>query len=189
MTEKDAFANRERALEDEFFHRTDKALMAKMRQSLQREESREALAMATGIQDAALLDTLLDRGVQATSLLALALVPAVFVAWADGDVTAEEREAILKSAHGNGIPDGSLAAQLLSEWLLVRPAPALWETWQHYVRTVHGSLDAASQQSLSNTILNQARAVAKASGGVLGIGKISGDEQRVLDDTERTLTS
>lgn len=189
MAEKDAFRERERALEDEFFYRADKALVEKMRQSLEREESREALARATGIEDRGLLDTLLDRGVQATSLLAIALVPPVFVAWADGNVTAEERESILKTARESGISEDSLAWQLLSDWLQTRPTVALWQTWQHYVQTVHGSLDAASQQSLRTSILNQSRAVAKASGGVLGMGKISADEQKVLDDTERTLST
>lgn len=189
MVEKDAFRDRERALEDEFFFRTDKALLEQMRQSLQRVESRAALAMATGVQDPALLDTLLDRGVQATSLLAIAVVPPLFVAWADGDVTAEEREAILRAARENGIAEGSLAAQLLSDWLLTRPTPALWKTWQQYVRTVHGSLDAASQQTLRTTIFKQSLAVAQASGGLLGIGKVSPEEQQVLEDIERTLAS
>lgn len=189
MAESDAFGKRERALEDEFFHRMDKALLEKMRESAEREQSREALAAATGIEDRALLDKLVDRGVQATTMVAMTVIPPVFVAWADGNVTPEEREAILRAARENGIADQGIAHQLLDDWLQHAPPSPLWETWQHYVRGVLESLDDVSQQSLRSSIMKQSKSVAKASGGVLGIGKTSASEQRVLDDIERTLAS
>lgn len=187
MSEADAFAKRERALEDEFFHRTDKALLEGMRQSMQREQSREALAAATGVRDPALLDALLDRGIQPTTLVALTLVPAVFVAWADGDVTADERAAVMEAAEQRGISPGAVSYDLLSDWLQQRPRKALWRTWKEYFRAVYGSLEPATQKTLYNEITEQARNVAKASGGVLGIGKISAAEQNVLDEVEQTL--
>ena len=58
---------------------------------MKREKLREQLASATGFQDPELIDHLVDRGFEPTTLTALALVPMVFVAWADGTVTPSER--------------------------------------------------------------------------------------------------
>ena len=57
-----------------------------------------------------LLDHLLDGGFQPASVAALALVPAVFIAWADGSVTQNERQAVIISEE----------RFLLFEWILRR---------------------------------------------------------------------
>lgn len=187
MSDADAFGKRERALEDEFFHRTDKALLERMRQSMEREQSREALAAATGIRDPALLDALLDRGIQPTTLVALTLVPAVFVAWADSELSDEERKAVLEAAAQRGITPGTVSYDLLSSWLEQRPRQSLWTTWKEYFRAVYGALEPATQKTLHDEITAQARTVAKASGGLLGVGRVSAEEQKLLDEIEQTL--
>ncbi len=187
MFERDAFAKREKALEDEFFHRVDEKLRAELRRSMERDRSREMLAAATGLNDQELLDALVEEGMEATTLAALALVPAIFVAWADHSVTELEREVVLKAAQHRGIAEDGLASQLLETWLIKRPKQSLWDTWKHYVSALRESLSASSMRLLSEEVLRVATGVAEASGGILGLGKISRSEQDVLDEIRESL--
>ncbi len=187
MYETDAFAQRERALEDEFFHRVDEKLREELRRSMEKDKSRDALRKATGLTDEALLDELVEAGIEATTLAALALVPAVFVAWADDSVTQPEHDAILKAAHQRGIDDDGLASQLLENWLAHRPKRTLWDVWRHYAAAVSEGLSDSAAVQLTKNILKIATVVAEASGGVLGFGKISKAEQEVLDEIQAAL--
>ena len=187
MVNQDAFEKREQTLEDEFFFRVDEKLRADIRRSLERERSREALAKATGLSDADLLDALLDCGLEATTIAAFALVPAVFVAWADYSVTEPERAAVMDAAEKRGIEKDSLAWQVLNSWLDSPPKKSLWETWQRYAVAVKGSLPQPATVLLSANILKIAETVAETSGGVLGFGKTSSNEQAVLDGIKATL--
>ena len=187
MQNQDAFEKREQTLEDEFFYRVDEQLRADIRRSLERESSREALSEATGLTDPDLLEALLDCGLQATSIAAFALVPAVFVAWADYSVTEPERETVMQAAEKRGIEKDSLAWQVLHSWLDSPPKKSLWETWQRYADAVKLSLPQAGTVMLSANIVHIAETVAEASGGVLGIGKTSKNEQAVIDDIKATL--
>lgn len=189
MSESDAFTKREQALEDEFFHRVDEKLRAELRRSMDRDRSREALAEATGLTDKELLDALLEAGFQSTTLAALALVPAVFVAWADDTVDQLESETIMKAATERGITEDGVALQLLKSWLKKRPPKSLWETWKRYAHAVGESLSGSSSTVLSSEILRLATAVAESSGGVLGFGKTSKREQEVLDKIKEALES
>jgi hypothetical protein len=188
MFDMDAFKKREQALEDEFFHRVDEKLRAEIRRSMQRDRSREALAAATGLSDEELLDALVDSGFEATTLAALALVPAVFVAWADHSVTQLEHDAILKAAAERGLSEDGLASQLLEQWLITRPPRSLWDTWKRYATSVGESLSDTAAGVLTTNILHTATVVAEASGGILGFGKVSSAEQEVLDQIKEVLS-
>ena len=48
MFDKSAFEKREKAIEDEFFHRVDEKLRKDLRDSIQRQKDRESLVMVTG---------------------------------------------------------------------------------------------------------------------------------------------
>lgn len=183
----DAFAKREKALEDEFFHRVDEKLREELRRSMERDRSREALAEATGLTDEELLNALVDAGFQATSLTALALVPAIFVAWADDTVDSLECETIMNAAKQRGINEDGVALQLLESWLKKRPPKSLWDTWHNYAHTVNETLTDSASKALSEEVLRLAEAVAESSGGVLGFGKTSKSEQAVLDQIKESL--
>lgn len=187
MFETDPFAKRERALEDEFFHRVDEKLREQLLQKMEREKAREAITAATGIEDEGLIDDLLDAGFEADTLVSIALVPSVFVAWADGSVTDAERQAVLKAAEERGISEAHVSRHLLENWLESRPPKTLWATWKHYAAAAGKKLAGATSGRLSDEIISHATWVAKASGGVLGIGKISKAEQEILDDVKQTL--
>lgn len=188
MFDQDALRQRGQALEDEFFHRVDEQLRSELRNNMERDISREQLADATGFQDQELLDHFLDGGFEATTLAALALVPAVFVAWADGTVSGKERQAVLKAALQRGLDHQPMALQMVEGWLHKRPPRSLWKLWKEYARAVHDSISPTLSQLLMKEILRQSREVAKASDGTLGFGKVSAEEQAILDEISNVYT-
>lgn len=178
--------DRRKALEDSFFDKQDKALMQKLRQQRESEARRDALAAASGIRDAAVLDKLVASDISPETLAALALVPLVAVAWADGTVEPKERDAVLAGAEQTGIEKRDVGHALLEGWLAERPGDELLEAWREYVRGLHGTLDAVALAALKRDVLARARAVAEAAGGFLGLGrKVSSEEEAVLEDLER----
>lgn len=185
MFESDAIHQRGQALEDEFFHRVDEKLKADLRRSMEREKAREQLSAATGFQNRELLDHLLDAGFNAASLTALALVPIVFVAWADGSVTPKERQAVMSAALQRGLEHDPTALQMLEVWLQKHPSRSLWKLWKEYAEAVHATVSPTLAEMLIKEILRQATIVAEASGGTLGFGKISKDEQAILDEVAK----
>ena len=54
----DAFRDRERALENAFFHKIDKELLVKLKESISGGSKRDQLTTVSGITDAAVLDRL-----------------------------------------------------------------------------------------------------------------------------------
>jgi tellurite resistance protein len=188
MMTKDAFNERRQALEDEFFHRVDEKLLAEMKAKSLAESERKQLQEATGISDSELLDTLLSAGIPAGAVAAISLVPQILVAWADGNVSAEEREPILKCAKEQGITSGSAAEKLLDHWLANKPKRELTSTWRDYMATVIEKMSDEAIASLRTDIMKRATCVANASGGILGFGKVSADEARVISEIEKALT-
>lgn len=173
--------DRGRSLEDEFFRREDKRLLAKLSELKAAEMNREALARATGITRPEVLDKLLGLGVRAETVAALSIVPLVEVAWADGSLDPKERRAVLDRARDSGVAPGSTAQTLLEAWLDRRPDPKLLDAWTHMVRGIRDQLGPDEAARLEAGLLSQARAVASASGGVLGMGaKVSGAEAAML---------
>ena len=188
MFDSDPFSKRERALEDEFFHRVDEQLRENLKKSMEREESRKAIIAATGIEDEALLDKLLDAGIRAETLVALTLLPSVFVAWAEGSVTDAERKAVMKAASERGIGSDELSHQVLQGWLEKRPPLSLWKTWKEYASVAGKTVGGSTGERLSEEIIKHATWVAEASGGFFGIGKISAPEQAILDEVRAALS-
>lgn len=176
------------ALEEIFFKNVDAKLLEKMRHDMKEKEVVESLQHASGIKDATVLHSLREVGVTAESLTALSLVPLVAVAWADGKVQREEREAILKAANESDIAAGSDAQMLLDAWLDHQPGAELLEAWKGYAASVKASLDATLFHQMSEIILNRAHQLAKVSGGFLGLSAISLSESKVLEDLKVILS-
>jgi hypothetical protein len=176
--------SRGKQLEESFFAKQNRELLEKLREEGRKKALKEALAEQSGITDEAVLDKLVEADVCVERVAALALVPLVEVAWADGTISPKEREAILKAAEARGVARDSLARQLLDNWLDQRPAGDLMATWKDYVGAFAASLEPAQRSSLKHDLLDRARAVAEAAGGFLGIGSISAEEKKVLAELE-----
>jgi hypothetical protein len=169
-------------LEDEFFRREDQRLLKRLTELKAADASREALTKASGITTPAVLDQLLQLGIRGETLAALSIVPLVEVAWADGDLDAKERRAIVDRA---GIARDSTAGALLEAWLDRRPDAKLFTAWTQTVQAVRSQLAADAAARLKTSLLEQARAVAAASGGLFGIGsKVSKAEAEMLAKLE-----
>lgn len=174
--------DRGRSLEDEFFRREDQRLMERLKELKATETTRDALAKASGITKPAVLDKLMELGIHAETVAALAIVPLVEVAWADGALDAKERRTVVDGA---GVPRASAAGALLDAWLDRRPDPKLLTAWTQFVQGMCEQLDADGAERLKTGVLERARAVANASGGIFGIGsKVSRSEAEMLTTLE-----
>ncbi|WP_436714462.1 hypothetical protein U8335_15355 [Roseiconus lacunae] len=181
MFEQDSLHRRGKALEDEFFHRVDEKLGAALRARMHRDDAIERLKSTTGFDDQAVVEHLVDAGFTPSSIVALALVPMVFVAWADGNLTAAERQSILSAALHRGVNSEPAAFSMLEDWLHHRPADSLWHVWEEYANAVGQSLTPTLATMLHQEIMRLATKVANASGGHFGRGRISANERAVLD--------
>jgi hypothetical protein len=80
---------------------------------------------------------------------------------------------------------GSPAQQLLESWLDREPDGRLFQAWKDYVSALRGSVSEESIEALRKELLARAKAVARAAGGILGVGGTVGSEQRVIDELEK----
>jgi len=171
---------------DAVFHNREKHLLEAFRERLGELERRQQLAHVSGIRDEAVLERLLGLGITAESLAALELVPLVWVAWADGEVAAKEREQIVAMAQAAGIAPQDGRYPLLEHWLKRRPAPEMVSAWQDCVRQLREKISAEDVETLRREILDQAGEVARASAGLLGFGdRVSAAERAVLAQLEQ----
>jgi hypothetical protein len=173
-----------RTLEDEFFRKEDQRLNARLRELQDKVSSREALGKASGIKNEAILDKLLQLGIRAEGVAALALVPLVEVAWADGSIDERERREILGRAEKSGIALGSTDHALLQSWLERRPEPKLLSAWTHMVEGLCEHMTPEQVRALRAELIERARAIASASGGLLGVGKVSAAEADMIHQLE-----
>jgi hypothetical protein len=185
----DIFGDRRKALEDSFFRERDQQLLDKLKLELEAVEAHRHLAHVSGILDERVLKNLVKAGVRAETLVALTLIPLVEVAWADGAVSPEERQAVLKAAAENDIKPGTAAYGLLDQWLRDRPDVRIIGSWKEYVRALAKAMPADAVAKLREAMIGRCRRVAEAAGGFLGLtGKVSKVEQAAIDEFERAAT-
>lgn len=171
---------RGRALEDQFFEKENAQKLAAMKEKLDTQRSREDLRKASGMSDDAVLDKLVSLGLRSNTIAALSLVPLISVAWADGQIQDNERTAILQGAHGKGLEQGTDGYELLQTWLKTKPSSELFEAWEGYIKSLLAQLNDEQTRLLKKQVVNFASLVAGSAGGFLGVGKVSGSEQKAL---------
>jgi hypothetical protein len=180
----DSLAFNRRRMEEAFFRQQDKILVERQKELQKMEETKEALKAASGVLNDAVLEKLVELGIRPETLAPLSIIPLIQTAWADGSVSREEADAVLTAADRSGIKIGTIENDLLREWLSTRPSEQMIDAWKHYLGGLVEKLTAPERDTLKSEILGHARRVAEASGGLLGIGKISRDEKKVLDEIE-----
>jgi len=174
--------DRRKALEEAFFRKESERLRSELQAKRAREDRAQSLGEASGIADEDLLDRLVDLGIEAETLAALSLVPLVEVAWADGKINERERDAIIRGARASGIEAGTPSDGLLEMWTRERPPAGLMASWKSYIGAMARELSAEQRWRLEETLIGRARSVADAAGGFLGIGKVSGAEEMILEE-------
>ena len=172
MVDKDTFAERGRALEDEYFRKRDRELIEKMRKAT-------GLSARTGLTDPAMVQELQELGFTPETVVLLPLVPLVQMAWAEGGVTASERRLVVKLARSRGITEGSAADGQLAGWLDTRPSDAVFG---QATRLIAAMLDAspAAAGMTAEELVDYCEKIAEASGGFFGINRVGSDEKQIL---------
>ena len=180
MTDRDAFAERGRGLEEEYFHRKEREVIEKMRVRAAAEEQRRRLGQQTGVADEEVLRDLQDLGYTPETVMLLHLVPLIQTAWAEGDVSQKERDLIVKAARSRGIEAGSPPDQQLNVWLVRRPSDEFFEKTLRAIRTVLEAQPAEARTASEKDLLSLATAIAAASGGIVGFHAVSDEERQIL---------
>ncbi len=142
-----------------------------------REHARKELRVRTGLPDLQLQE-LESLGFTPETVSLLPLIPVVQVAWAEGEVTDAERTALLNLARARNIEDGSAADQKLREWLAHRPEEKLFTSAGHLIAAM---LSGPSAKNLSaDEVVKYCEIIASASGGMLGIHRVSTEERALI---------
>jgi hypothetical protein len=184
-----SFDRAARVLEDAFFLEEDRILRARLRAMQELAETKEAISSVSGITNDVILTRLVELNVKPETVAALAAVPLVEVAWADGKVDPAERDTVLKHANGLGITPGSVEHELLERWLTHRPEPKLLTAWQSCLKGLCEALSPEERVILKEEFLHATRATAESAGGFLGLGQVSGAEKQVLESLAASFCS
>jgi hypothetical protein len=188
MQKKDAFAERKRAHEEEYFRRKEQELIEKMRRRAELEAERQHMAKSLGVADEEILRDLQELGYTRETVTLLHLVPLVQVAWIDGHVAHRERERILEVARLRGVQDGSPAHQQLADWLAHRPSEEFFQKTLRVIRDLLQARPPEEREASKRDLVSYCTHIAAASGGILGLGrKISEEEQTLLEQVAAEL--
>lgn len=177
--DQELLGDRRRAQEEEYFQRQEQALIAQLQQRREKEATRGRLAERAGVADPQILLELEMLGYTPETVRLLHLVPLLQVAWADGSVSEAERALIVEAARARGIEADSVAHTQLADWLASRPSPDLFEGTLVAIRAMLQAHPMAERESARQDVLSACTAVASAS-GLLGFGKVSREERKVL---------
>jgi tellurite resistance protein len=164
--------------EETYFRKQDQLLIEKMRRAAAAEAARRDIGAKTGLKDPELLKDIEQLGFTTETVVLLPLIPLVEVAWAEGGVSGPERAMLMDFARRRGIEEGSAADRRLREWLDSRPADSVFSKANRLAGAMlaaHGAGDLTADD-----LVKQCEAIAAASGGVLGIGKVSAEERAAL---------
>ncbi len=175
-------------LEEHFYKSVDQRLLDKLRGEMNTAQTAEAIMQVTGISDPALAEEIAAIDVTVETLSAFRLAPMVAVAWADDRIEANERYVISKAAEESGLKPDEPAMKLLDSWTEQRPGAELLDAWCDYARALSQTLNESHRAALKKEIMHQVRAVAEASGGLLGFGSVSPSEKAVIERIEQALS-
>jgi hypothetical protein len=182
MSDHDAFAERGRALEEEYFRKKDRELVEKLRRTAAADQARGELSKQTGISDPAVLSELQELGFTADTVILLPLMPVLELAWAEGGITAAERQMLVSLARSRGIAEGSAADRQLEAWMATRPAPDVFARATRLISALLESGAGVAQGLTADQLVQYCEQIASASGGLLGlpIRAVSMEERNLL---------
>lgn len=182
----DFLGDRRFALEEAFFARENDVLRQRLRDLDAAKLKKEAFFAACGITDDTVIEMLESINIGSETLAALALVPLVMVAWADGTIDDQERATVLARAADKGLSKENVSYQLFEGWLAARPPSKLLAVWKEYTAALSSTLSDEARRNLKAEVMTHAREVAESAGGFLGIGrKVSASEENILIELDK----
>jgi uncharacterized tellurite resistance protein B-like protein len=155
--------------EDAYFRKQDQELRQKLREEL----GQAAGDLKQSPRDLSLAGKIQKLGFIGDKIKVFDLMPLVHVAWADGSVSRQEREAILGVA-GARVPRGSAAFVLMESLLEERPPQNFLDESLSLLKLVAGDTRAES-------IVELCVQVASASGGFMNVGNVSSEERKQIE--------
>lgn len=180
--------SRRRESEERHFQKIEQELVAKLRRKAEEAARLRSLSEQTGIVDEGLLSDLRELGYTDDTVKLLYLAPLVQVAWADGQLSERERDLILQAASSRGIDQDSSAGRQLTDWLTSRPSEELFAKTMRIIGALLDARPAAERETTERDLLSYASAIADASGGILGFGKVSAEERELIARITTELT-
>jgi hypothetical protein len=183
----DAFDDRRRSTEEDYFRKRDRELIETMRRRAERDTTRERLAQRVGVADEAFLERLETLGFSDEMVPLLHVAPLVQVAWADGRMSHDVSRWIVARARAEGVEEDSAADRRLGEWLRAKPADAWFDDVLGVIAAMLEQRPPSERERDIQILVERCNAVAAVSGGVLGLGRVSSAERRVVDYIRRAL--
>jgi len=190
MTDKGIFSQREAAFEAEYFNRKNAEQVDKLKAVFRKKADKESISKITGVTDDKVLSRMVELQLNGELMSAFQLYPLVEIAWADGKLDDAEAAAVLGAAEKRGLATDSKAYSYLKERLAAGPSNDLRAIWRMYASELKATLPAADLEAFRKDIVELCKAVAEASGGVLGRAfTTSGSEKKALADIEKALSA
>jgi hypothetical protein len=186
MADANPLGERGRSIEEEYFRRRDRELIERMRAASAADEAWRQMGTLTGLQDADVKE-LESLGFTPDTILLLPLVPLLQVAWADGGVSPEERKLIVDLARARGIGEGGAADAQLSRWLSSAPPANVFTGASRLISAMLNAPGTLGADLTVDGLVGHCERVAAASGGFLGIKKISAEERNLLSTISENL--
>jgi hypothetical protein len=180
MPEHDGLHERGRALEEDYFRKKDRELLEKMRQAAAADQTQRDLGAITGITDPEVLRDMASLGFTPETVSLLPLVPVLQVAWAERGISEAERYLIVKLARARGIAEQSAADRQLAEWLADPPGAAVFDGATRLIRAMLDAQPEGRRELEPSDLVRYCEQVADASGGFLGLRRISHEERALL---------
>jgi hypothetical protein len=174
----DPLSDRRRTQEEDYFQKKDRELVEKMRQQAKAEEQLRELGGRVGVTDPQLIHELAELGFTPETVKLLPLIPVLEMAWAEGGVTAPERKMVIDVARARGIEAGSVADGQLAEWLDRQPTEHVYQRARRLIAALFAS--GGRFDLTPDDLLKYCEAIAEASGGIFGIGRVSSEERTTL---------
>ncbi|MEP7270757.1 MAG: hypothetical protein ABI882_04600 [Acidobacteriota bacterium] len=182
MSDKDAFKERERALEDGYFLKREKELIEKMRRRTALETERRQIAEQIGVTNDEILEALQSLGYTPETVKLLPVMPLIHVAWANGKISPRERRMIIDVARASDIEEGSEADRRLETLLNESQPEAVWDANFLAMRAVLESLPAERRDEMRQSVLTYCTSLAALSKGLFGFDTgISAIEKEALE--------
>jgi hypothetical protein len=189
MVSKSKIVNRLNGLLNLRFLKDDVELRKQSLAKAGREQNRQRLATHFPAASGSLIDRLEQEYFDVDSLRALALAPLAVIAWASGSLSDAEQQKASIIAFESDISDNGPAIQRYLTWLQSPPPSTLLALWQEFTVATQSHLSPSDLEAKKDAMVLNAFAIAFASGGFLGFGKICPAEQAVMDCIDQTYES
>jgi hypothetical protein len=137
------------------------------------------------MNDEQLEHALAHLGIDRLTARTLAALPLVQVAWADGSIQQREADTITRLADERfGI--GEEGALLLQDWLKYRPSNNYFELGLNTLQALSSDPEFANIDA--DEIIEGAKSVAKAAGGLFGFYSITGEEASAIASVAKVMS-